>query len=129
MNWSGPFAGVLTPVEIAGGQPIVVDEQRSFSTVTWEQVGELDPDVVVVMPCGYPIEHSLVDLGDSTLQMNLRRLCATSTGRLYIADGNAYFNRPGPRLADSAEILAALIHQDRFSELRSRHVQAFTAWA
>ena len=113
-------------VEIAGGQPIVVDEQRSFSTVTWEQVGELDPDVVVVMPCGYPIEHSLVDLGDSTLQMNLRRLCATATGRLYIADGNAYFNRPGPRLADSAEILAALIHQDRFHELRSHHVQAFT---
>ncbi len=116
-------------VEIAGGQPIVVDEQRSFSTVTWEQVVELDPDVVVVMPCGYPIEHTLVDLEDSTLQVNLRRLRATSTGHLYIADGNAYFNRPGPRLADSAEILAALIHRDRFSELRSHHAQAFTGWA
>ncbi|MBM3462846.1 MAG: cobalamin-binding protein [Armatimonadetes bacterium] len=90
-------------VEIAGGQPLIVTEPGRFATVTWDDVERADPDVVVVMPCGYPIEQTLSELHADHPLARLR-------GRCWVADGNAYFNRPGPRIADSAALLARLIH-------------------
>ena len=115
-------------VRAAGGEPVVADEGKSFSTITWETLHQLDPDIIVVMPCGYPVEQSLRDLKDTNLQTQLGQLRAAHDGAVWIVDGNAYFNRPGPRLLDSAEILAALLHPSHFPELQTRFAESIMAW-
>lgn len=133
LEWLSPpmlAAGWMSElVRIAGAEPLVVDEGKSFSTIKWEDLVELDPDVVVVMPCGYPLEQTLGELRDKTLQTKLRRLRAVGEEALYVVDGNAYFNRPGPRLADSVEILAGLFHPKEFSALRTRYGDSIVSWA
>ena len=119
IEWLDPpmVAGGWMPelVRILGGTPVLVTSPERFRTVAWDDIAAADPDVAVIMPCGYPISKTLEELGDARVGATLRRLRATRTGRTFVADGNAYFNRPGPRISDSAEILAALLHPDRFS--------------
>jgi iron complex transport system substrate-binding protein len=118
LEWLDPpmVAGGWIPelVHAAGGTPVIVTEPTRFRTVGWPEIEEANADVAVVMPCGYPIDRTLAELADPAVNAPLRRLRATRTGRTFVADGNAYFNRPGPRIADSAEILAALFHPDLF---------------
>lgn len=119
IEWLDPpmVAGGWMPelVRILGGTPVLVTSPERFRTVAWDDIAAADPDVAVIMPCGYSISKTLEELGDARVGATLRRLRATRIGRTFVADGNAYFNRPGPRIADSAEILAALLHPDRFS--------------
>ena len=118
LEWLDPpmLAGGWMPelVRIAGGNPVLVTSPERFRTVGWQEIEAADPDVVVIMPCGYPIPRTLEELGDGRIGSPVRRLHATRAGRTFVADGNAYFNRPGPRIADSAEILAKLLDPDRF---------------
>ena len=83
--------------------------------MSWEEIEVADPDVVVILPCGFSVKRTMEELGDDRTGPAVRRLRTTPAGRTFVADGNAYFNRPGPRIADSAEVLAALLHPDRFS--------------
>ena len=105
-------------VRIAGGEPVVANEIEPFRRVDWEALAAEDPDVIVVMPCGFTIERTLEDLQVLRVADALRALRATREGRCFVADGNAYFNRPGPRITDSAEILAALLHTGILGEPR-----------
>lgn len=104
IEWLDPLmiAGGWMPelARIAGGEPVPAD----------------DPDVIVIMPCGFTIDRTLAELEGSDAAAPLRRLRATREGRCFVVDGNAYFNRPGPRIADSAEILAGLLHPDPSGE-------------
>lgn len=117
LEWLDPpmVAGGWMPelVRIAGGNPLLVTSPAPFRTVGWEEIEAADPDIVVVMPCGFSIRRTLKELGDERIGPPVGRLRAARAGRTFVADGNAYFNRPGPRIADSAEILASL-HPDRF---------------
>jgi iron complex transport system substrate-binding protein len=119
VEWLDPpmVAGGWMPelVQIAGGTPVLVTSPERFRTVDWQDIDAADADVAVIMPCGYPIGRTLEELGDSRIGSAVRRLRATRSGRTFVADGNAYFNRPGPRIAESAEILAALLHLERFA--------------
>jgi len=116
LEWLDPVmaAGGWIPelVEMAGGTPLLVDSTRSFATVTWHDIGSADPDIIVLMPCGFTLRRTQKELQNELLAAPLRELRATRAGRCFVADGNAYFNRPGPRIADSAEILASLVHPD-----------------
>ena len=118
VEWLDPpmVAGGWMPelVEIAGGTPVLVTSPERFRTVGWQDIEAADPDIAVIMPCGYDIRRTVEELNDARKGAPLRRLRATRTGRTFVADGNAYFNRPGPRIADSVEILAALLHPNRF---------------
>jgi len=118
LEWLDPLmvAGGWMPelVRIAGGEPVLVSESEPFRKVDWETLAEADPDVIVVMPCGFPIDRTLEELRDRRTGDMLRSIRATREGRCFLADGNAYFNRPGPRIAESAEILAGLLHPDIF---------------
>jgi len=118
VEWLDPpmVAGGWMPelVQIAGGTPVLVTSPERFRTVDWQDIDAADADVAVIMPCGYPIRRTLEELTDVRIGSRVRELRATRTGRTFVADGNAYFNRPGPRIAESAEILAALLHPDRF---------------
>ncbi len=69
-------------------------------------------DVVVVKPCGYDLAKVRAEMESLTQHPQWRRLPAVSAGRVYLVDGNAYFNRPGPRLLDSLEIMAEMLHPE-----------------
>lgn len=118
IEWIDPLmaAGNWVPelVEIAGGRNLFGKSGEHAPWLTWEEVVERNPDVVVVMPCGYGIEKTREEMGPLTSKPGWHGLKAVRRGRVYLVDGNQYFNRPGPRLVDSLEILAEIFHPDSF---------------
>ena len=118
IEWIDPLmaAGNWMPelVGKAGGQNVFGEAGRHALWMTWESLCEADPAVIIVMPCGYGIAESRRNMPALTGQPEWSTLKAVATGRVYIADGNQYFNRPGPRLVESLEILAELLHPDLF---------------
>ncbi len=139
IEWIDPvmIGGTWMPelVEIAGGVALVTEPGEHAPTLTMEQLAALDPDVVLVKPCGFELERTRteIDVLRRTLPWGAWR--AVREGRLFVADGNAYFNRPGPRLIESAEILAACLHPEACADLVAKHREAFRrlgpdgAWA
>lgn len=133
IEWLDPImvGGTWMPelVEIAGGRALLAAAGSPASTVTRAQLAVLEPapDVVVLKPCGFGLERSFAEW--ETLRAWLREMPwpALRGGGVFLADGNAYFNRPGPRLVDSARMLAAMFHPAAFAdfgaELRSGFVR------
>jgi iron complex transport system substrate-binding protein len=118
IEWLEPMmvSGNWVPelVNIAGGVPILAENGKHSPYVKWEDIQQQDPDVIIVMPCGFSIERTMKEV-DLLLQLpGFAELKAIKNDRLYIADGNQYFNRPGPRIVDSIEILAEIIHPKQF---------------
>lgn len=98
-------------VEAAGGVAVGSEKGASAPTVTMEALKALEPDVVLLKPCGYTLERSKQE--PKLLQSFVE---AFPNARVFLADGNAYFNRSGPRLVDSAELLAACLHPRLFQD-------------
>lgn len=96
----------------AGGVSVFGVTGESSPWITWKDVAAADPDVIVVAPCGYDIEVTRREVRPLARYEIWQQLRAVRNGQVYLADGNAYFNRPGPRLVDSAEILAEIMHPD-----------------
>jgi iron complex transport system substrate-binding protein len=80
--------------------------------VAWEEVVAAAPDVIVVMACGFSLDRSLQEMPLLEQRPGWEALPAVRGGDVYVVDGNAYFSRPGPRLVDSIEIMAGLLHPD-----------------
>ena len=99
-------------VEIAGGTVMLGEPGRHSGYFPMEELVRRDPDVIAVMPCGFDIERSVREMPPLASHADWARLAAVRAGRVYITDGNQYFNRPGPRIVESAEILAELLHPD-----------------
>ena len=118
IEWIEPLmaAGNWVPelVEMAGGKNLFGVAGAHSPWMQWEQLQEQDPDVIVVLPCGYDIEKSRREMGGLTAQTGWSDLRAVRAGRVYLTDGNQYFNRPGPRLVESLEILAEVLHPRTF---------------
>ena len=101
-------------IDIAGGRNDLTVAGQKSAYSKWEDVCAFDPQVIVIMPCGFDLPRAL---SESTTLTGLRgwtELSAVRNQRVYAVDGNAYFNRSGPRIIDSLEILAGLIHPDLF---------------
>ncbi|MGZ3833241.1 MAG: cobalamin-binding protein [Mucilaginibacter sp.] len=118
IEWLEPLmvSGNWVPelVSIAGGTSVLADAGKHSPFIQWVDIQLQDPDVIIVMPCGFSIERTLREI-DILLQLpGFAELKAIKNNRLYIADGNQYFNRPGPRIVDSIEILAEIIHPKQF---------------
>jgi iron complex transport system substrate-binding protein len=132
LEWLDPpmVAGGWMPelVRAAGGDPLIVDAPERFKAVTWEDVASAEPDLVVVFPCGFSIARTLEELANDQVARGLAGVSASTAGRCRVLDGNAYFNRPGPRLADSAELLAGLFHPGQFPDLATRSEAASVVW-
>lgn len=132
LEWLDPpmVAGGWMPelVRAAGGEPLIVEGPDRFRSVTWDDVVACDPDLLAVFPCGFSITRTLQELGREGIRDGLAAVPATAAGRCRVLDGNAYFNRPGPRLADSAELLAGLVHADRRPDLAARSEAASVVW-
>lgn len=114
IEWIDPLmsAGNWTPelVERAGGVHLFGEAGKHSGYLQLEQLAAADPDVVVVTPCGFDIERSCREMPPLATHPIWRQLSAVRAGRVAIADGNQYFNRPGPRVVESAEILAEILH-------------------
>lgn len=98
--------------EMGGGRAVLAEPGERSSYVEWEALRKADPDVIAVMPCGFSIERTLSELHYLTERDGWSTLKAVRNGRVYLFDGNAYFNRPGPRLYRSIELLARALHPD-----------------
>ncbi len=101
-------------IELAGGQCLFGEAGRHSPWMDFPALAEADPEVIIVCPCGFGIERAREDMAILASQPGWDALQAVQSGRVAVCDGNQYFNRPGPRLAETTEILAEILHPDRF---------------
>ena len=118
VEWLAPLmiAGNWTPelVQIAGGDPILTMNGKHSPFVDFTDIKNEEPDIIIVMPCGFSIPRTLQEINLLLDLPGWSDLKAVKNNRIYIADGNQYFNRSGPRLTDSIEILAEIINPKQF---------------
>lgn len=118
IEWFDPLmaAGNWVPelVELSGGTDVLGEASKHSAWLNWETLIERDPDVLVLMPCGFDLARTRAELPALTAREEWRRLGAVKAGRVFLTDGNAFFNRPGPRLVESLEILAEILHPGLF---------------
>jgi iron complex transport system substrate-binding protein len=110
-------------VELAGGTCLLGARGEHSSTTAWSDVVRSDPEVLVVAPCGYGLSRALEEMPTLAARPEWSDIPAVRNGRVFAADGNRYFNRSGPALFDTPEILAEMIHPDAFPP-----VHEGTAW-
>ena len=116
-EWLDPImgAGNWTPelIAYAGGQHIFGEIGQHTPWVTWEELQAADPDVIILSPCGYTLDRAIQDVPLLQKHPVWSRLQAVQNGRVYAIDGNQYLNRSGPRLVESAELIARAIWGER----------------
>lgn len=125
LEWLDPpmVGGHWVPemVELAGGRDMLGKPGQPSYRVEWERVREAQPDVIVLMPCGYHLDETLAEVEQLARQERfpgwLSELPAVQAGHVYAVDGSSYFNRPGPRIVDGIAMLAAIIQPNLPSEL------------
>jgi len=119
IEWIEPLmaAGNWVPslVRTAGGRDLFGATDEHSAWIDWESLVVADPEIIVIMPCGFDIPRSQLELAPLENRPEWQELQAVRSNSVYVADGSQYFNRPGPRLVESAEILAELIHPELFS--------------
>ncbi|MBH0179890.1 MAG: cobalamin-binding protein [Nitrospira sp.] len=117
LEWLDPpfSSGHWNPelVRIAGGIEGLGKEGQPSRRLRWDEVFVWQPDVIVIACCGFTVERAQQDLAGLQSVAGWRELPAVRSGRVYVADGSHYFNRPGPRLVESLELIAHAIHPDR----------------
>lgn len=118
VEWIEPLmsAGNWMPelVALAGGEALLAAPGAHSPTLEWRELRAADPDAVLVMPCGWGIARAQPEMARLAGLDGWADLAAVRNGRVFIADGNRYFNRPGPRLVDSLEILAEILQPELF---------------
>ncbi|WP_276255421.1 ABC transporter substrate-binding protein [Halomontanus rarus] len=115
-DWTEPamVAGHWMPelVDAAGGEYGMAEPADRSRPREWATVREYDPEVIVVAPCGFGLEQTAANLTDLTGREGWDDLAAVREGRVWAMDGHHYVNRPGPRLVDTLEALAPIVHSD-----------------
>jgi iron complex transport system substrate-binding protein len=117
VEWLDPpfVPGHWTPemIRIAGGECLLAEPGAPSRQHHWEALSTADPDVLLVMPCGYGLAAARADADRFSDLLTGAARRAVVGGRAYVVDGSAYFNRSGPRMVDGIEILASLLHPER----------------
>lgn len=118
IEWMDPLmaAGNWVPelVEMAGGINLLGEAGRHSPWMSWEDLRQADPDVILILPCGFDMTRTLRERSLLVTRPGWSALKAVKDGQVYIIDGSQYFNRPGPRLVESLEILAEALHPEVF---------------
>jgi len=118
IEWLGPLmaGGNWMPelIEIAGGRSLFAQGGEHSTWLDWPALVEADPEFILLLPCGFTIPQTIADLDLLTQNPAWSKLRATRSGEVYLIDGHHFFNRPGPRLVESAEIVAEILHPDHF---------------
>ena len=125
IEWIDPLmaAGNWVPqlIKVAGGKNLFGEAGKHSPWMKYNDLVEQDPEIIIVMPCGYDIKKSLIEIKTLESKKGWGSLKAVRNRNVYITDGNQFFNRPGPRIIESLEILLEIIHSD-FSE--SKHIDS-----
>lgn len=119
IEWADPLmaAGNWVPelVALAGGYDVFGKAGLHAPWIEWDALRQTDPDVIIFMPCGFGLDRCRQEAELTARLPGWQDLQAVKSGRVYVTDGNSYFNRPGPRLADSLEIIAEILHPNKFA--------------
>jgi len=130
MEWTEPLmlAGNWMPelIALAGGHCDLTTAGEHSPVVPWQRVRDHDPEVIVVAPCGFALERTVQEAASLFSLPGWYETPAARSGRVFAVDGSAYFNRSGPRMVDSLELLAHLFHPSLAP--RPGGMQAGTAW-
>lgn len=127
IEWLDPVmvGGTWMPelVHAAGGDALVTQVGQHAPTLDIEELKALDPkpDVVLIKPCGFKLARTGEERGVIAAMLDAMDWPAIATDSVWVADGNAFFNRPGPRLVESIEILAACTHPTEFADFAAAH--------
>jgi iron complex transport system substrate-binding protein len=131
LEWLSPlFIGghwIPEMVEMAGGETLGEPQDQS-AEISWDDVEQFDPEIIVLMPCGFSPDRTADEMHLLTEQDCWDELRAVKNEQVYIAHGSYYFNRPGPRVVIGLEILAAILHPELFADMELPE-GAFYRWA
>ena len=129
IEWLSPLyvAGHWVPemVQLAGGQDVLAQPGDPSHVVTWDDVLAAAPDVLIVMPCGFSVERTQTELFQIMQQPGQWPPSSELAERTFLVDASSYFSRPGPRLIDGIELLAAILHpsdHDHIHEYMARRL-------
>ena len=124
MEWLDPVyaSGHWVPelVKVAGGVDELGKERGESVRVSWNEIVEWSPEVLVIMPCGFNLQQTMKQIWSvfTSPSSDFFKLPAVRDGRVYAVDANSFFARPGPRVVEGAELLAELIHPELFETSR-----------
>jgi iron complex transport system substrate-binding protein len=120
LEWSDPpFAGghwVPDMVETVGGTNVLSEKGEPSRRVSWRQVADATPEVIVFMPCGYYLDEAEEELPGLYANPDFAATPAAREGAVFAVDASSYFSRPGPRIVDGLEILAWAVHPEAYPE-------------
>jgi iron complex transport system substrate-binding protein len=121
IEWLSPLyvAGHWVPemVQLAGGQDVLAQPGSPSRVVTWDEVQAAAPDVLIVMPCGFSVAQTQTELLWMRQQPDQWSLASNMAQRIFLVDASSYFSRPGPRLIDGIELLAAILHPSKYEHI------------
>lgn len=119
IEWIDPLmaGGNWVPelIEMAGGTNLLGEAGKHSHQMTFKQLKAAEPAIVIVAPCGFDMKRTSAEMPALTSLADWHELRAVKDGRIYTADGNQYFNRPGPRIVETLEICAEIIHPELFN--------------
>ena len=119
MEWTAPLMGagnwMPETIAAAGGDVVLGEDGVHSPTVSWDDIAAADPDVIIVGPCGFDIERARKEMAAIAALPDYQHLRAVKQGAVYLVNGNHFFNRPGPRLLQSARIVAEILHPEIFA--------------
>ncbi len=128
LEWLDPFyvAGHWVPemIALAGGRDALGRAGKPSFRIGVEEIGAAQPEVIVLMPCGYNLERTLAEYKAAEPPTGWGDLLAVRQGRIFAVDANSYFSRPGPRLTDGIAVLAQLLHPECTTSGVPRHAAA-----
>jgi iron complex transport system substrate-binding protein len=118
LEWLDPLmaAGNWVPdlVELAGGQNLIGEAGKHSPWFKWDELDQRDPEIIIAMPCGFDLARTRRELVPLAERPDWPKLRAVRNKQVYLTDGSQFFNRPGPRLVESLEILAEILHPQVF---------------
>lgn len=107
-------------LEITGADYLLSEPGKHSPWINWEHIVAENPDVILIMPCGYSIEQTVEEIHILTHKETWKDLKAVQNNEVYILDGNRYFNRPGPGIYESTRILGEILHPDLFKPVHHK---------
>jgi iron complex transport system substrate-binding protein len=132
LEWLDPawIAGHWMPevVDAAGGVGVLGKPGEPSRRATWKEIARADPEIAILMPCGFNVERTLQEIDVLHSIPELASIRAFRTGEVYAVDGSAYFNRPGPRIAEGVELLASILHARRMGARPSPRAARRVPW-
>lgn len=120
IEWLDPLfsAGHWVPemVRLAGGEELFAEPKEPSARLTWQEIFEAGPEVLILMPCGFDVERAVQEAGILPALPGWSELPAVKSGRVWAVDANSYFSRPGPRLVEGVEVLGRILHPEVFPD-------------